>query len=130
MKDGDGNIASGEAVSRFNVRDDAGRAGARSWKQQLTALLLRQKKRPTALCAHVNAQPRAPKSHSDDSDMQHGVPGKASKNLCAHTKHNHGPKTHKLRQSRKKGIDSNDSQKSAMGPRKANAMTASSVSSS
>ena len=29
---------------------------------------------------HVNAQPRAPKSHSDDSDMQHGVPGKASKN--------------------------------------------------
>lgn len=23
MKDGDGNIASGEAVSRFNVRDDA-----------------------------------------------------------------------------------------------------------
>ena len=43
--------------------------------------------------------------------------------------HNSGPKTHKHRQSRR-GRDSNDSQKSALGPRKANAMTASSVSSS
>ena len=28
---------------------------------------------PVFGCIHVNAQPRAPKSHSDDSDMQHGV---------------------------------------------------------
>ena len=42
---------------------------------------------------------------------------------------NIGPKTHKHATDSREGRDSNDSQKAALGPGKANAMTASSVSS-
>ena len=63
---------------------------------------------------------------------KHNPGPKTYKTRCFFTqKHNPGPKSQDAQaQTVEKGIDRNDSQKSALGPRKANAMTASSVSSS